>query len=1184
MDHTVYERKNTDLGSTSMTKSGGFSIKKRHRKLGALIGLAALAVPFAANLGTLGDAIHAVTGPQNVYESKLLNVKLETSQDKAKTTWDLEFDRSDMSVSEQTVKFKLDLEKAGLTDAEIAVKDGDKLGEPLDMREGIVDAVLKTQSTHLILTAISSNEDKHDITLPVTELGLYNEENGENLLPADNRSVDLTMAFEQVAEIAKESSSETVTEAVAKEEKKAEVKSEEKTAEVKEEKQAEKAPRVVPSNNGFVPYGNADPAKWTGSQIGGTEVTSIVMKSRQFTTPQTNSEATDPNNFQIWSNRQYTRQVQTSTTGTVTHDPNAAIEIRQKLGLDSGTIDGYKEGSAAAHIQNVRTHYHAQYEQTDPQPNRSSYLIEFQNASQVTGSAFTVVYDNVGVYVDANGDEHQIGATLHLSNIVAVDGMAQDNRGVWDGTHHFIDVPNNLYSGLIYQGIRSLDVTLQFFTVEGGQFTNIINVQNDSADTTKASITFDSLNNFGTTTNHGTVNQWDATAYGINSAQFAESAAKVVGNTLDWNSARTAKAGTAMVQDNSLANEMKGEWYSTAHGHYTTDPQYPVSSMAMYDNDPYDRWVDVAESNTFERGSINCPITGTTNTFRLFSGTGNTWQTLTSTQINPVALPEPYKTVTDKTDYGSALAELDAYTSGSTKQAGDYDGESVSQAGTFTKNNTSYFVHNYWVFQPTYTVGDESIAKSNKIVMTDLLPEGMTLRDYDLSDTPVTIDSQQDVSVIVPTGTGTTTPLIRQTNSAANDYSVRVEKDADEPTRQRVTVTFTDAGIGKTVFNGDDIGFSLRVKVDVMSAINAKSEVVWENQAEVITGVSDEKTNKVTTHLDPLDANIALKIHKVDGDGRSLSGADFTLTRQTEYTNWNGTTFDTPTKSELEITPASKTADTWTFDNSVSEGADGTPGEPKLKPGTYKLSETQTPDGWTGIADIVFTLNYVRANPSLTPEDDHYDDLKMVITLPSGTTWNTFDIDTGVQVDVPNGEKEAKVKLIKKDADGNELSGAQFQYRMIVNDQPEATWHDLDANGAIFTMKSGEQLDYDRPSKKEVMYEVKETQSPDGYALDGSIYFKVVPKSDYGLYSNLTAPLTDVALLATNAEGIEAYGWASMDEVDGIFIGTFEVQNNPKSIFPRVGGTGIQAYIGAGLIVMLIAGGAAWYIKRRQNQ
>lgn len=53
MDHTVYERKNTDLGSTSMTKSGGFSIKKRHRKLGALIGLAALAVPFAVNLGTL---------------------------------------------------------------------------------------------------------------------------------------------------------------------------------------------------------------------------------------------------------------------------------------------------------------------------------------------------------------------------------------------------------------------------------------------------------------------------------------------------------------------------------------------------------------------------------------------------------------------------------------------------------------------------------------------------------------------------------------------------------------------------------------------------------------------------------------------------------------------------------------------------------------------------------------------------------------------------------------------------------------------------------------------------------------------------------------------------------------------------------------------------------------------------
>ena len=242
MDHTVYERKNTDLGSTSMTKSGGFSIKKRHRKLGALIGLAALAVPFAANLGTLGDAIHAVTGPQNVYESELLNVKLKTSQDKTKTTWDLEFDRSETSVSEQTVKFKLDLDKAGLKDAEI--KQDDKT---LDMREGIVSAVLKSQSTHLILTAISTNEDKHDITLPVTELGLYDDKNGENKLPVDNRSVDLTMAFEKVAEIAKESSSsETVTEAVAKEEKKS------------EDKQGEKAHRVIDgSDDGFITKGGA---------------------------------------------------------------------------------------------------------------------------------------------------------------------------------------------------------------------------------------------------------------------------------------------------------------------------------------------------------------------------------------------------------------------------------------------------------------------------------------------------------------------------------------------------------------------------------------------------------------------------------------------------------------------------------------------------------------------------------------------------------------------------------------------------------------------------------------------------------------------------------------------------------------------------------------------------------------
>lgn len=54
------------------------------------------------------------------------------------------------------------------------------------------------------------------------------------------------------------------------------------------------------------------------------------------------------------------------------------------------------------------------------------------------------------------------------------------------------DVPNNLYSGVIYHGIESLDIKLQFYTLVDGKFAERIDV--DEGD---GRVTFSSLNNFG---------------------------------------------------------------------------------------------------------------------------------------------------------------------------------------------------------------------------------------------------------------------------------------------------------------------------------------------------------------------------------------------------------------------------------------------------------------------------------------------------------------------------------------------------------------------------------------------------------------------------------------------------------------------------------------------------------------
>ncbi|MBJ7649729.1 hypothetical protein [Weissella confusa] len=121
------------------------------------------------------------------------------------------------------------------------------------------------------------------------------------------------------------------------------------------------------------------------------------------------------------------------------------------------------------------------------------------------------------------------------------------------------------------------------------------------------------------------------------------------------------------------------------------------------------------------------------------------------------------------------------------------------------------------------------------------------------------------------------------------------------------------------------------------------------------------------------------------------------------------------------------------------------------------------------------------------------------------------------------------------------------------------------------------------------IYVIQESTHPSGYAMIGDIYFQVVPKNEYSSYEDKDvpgpAPTGEVAILQVTSGGAPIQ-WLKTepDSSTNVFTGKYNVQNDAKSIFPRVGGTGIQAYIGAGLIVMLIAGGAAWYIKRRQNQ
>ncbi|MCT0015220.1 SpaA isopeptide-forming pilin-related protein [Weissella confusa] len=585
---------------------------------------------------------------------------------------------------------------------------------------------------------------------------------------------------------------------------------------------------------------------------------------------------------------------------------------------------------------------------------------------------------------------------------------------------------------------------------------------------------------------------------------------------------------------------------------------------------------------------MSYPISGTEFDFRFYSGTGNTWQSITSAKLNPIAMPKPYKLVNNDNDVVNAKNELAEALAESedNRKYGAYDDESVSQATTWTDNSVtpsvSYFVYNYWIMQQTYMAGEGSIAKPNKLDMTDLLPAGSTLRHFGINTNNTNVTDTDGDVIVYSTADEETTAVL----TPGTDYTVSITKDSSG--QQLVKVSMTETGLGKIKFNKDYISYKLRVRVPVMAAFDTPgNHAEWKNTADVLSQVGGvQTTNPVETHLDKPEGNLSLKLQKKDSNGNSLSGASFKLEQLTEYETWsqadNKWVGEVTLEESREVQPNGTGDDgaSWTWDQTKFSGTQFI-----LPPGQYRLTEN-APAGYVGIAPLTFTINYERLNDD--PSDPTFDDMKMVIddgNFPAEVTVVNASGDTGdikgLDMNVANTGEPATFRIRKTDGDGADLKGAHFQIKKV--GEEDSALKDLtDDEDPIHSLPTGYDLEFYRVSNP-VVYEVIESEHPSGYALVDDLYFKVVSKSDFAI-QGITST-ADVVLVQTNKEGTANYGIKAMTKngTDPYTV-QFDVANSAKSIFPRVGGTGIQAYIGAGLIVMLIAGGAAWYIKRRQNQ
>lgn len=629
---------------------------------------------------------------------------------------------------------------------------------------------------------------------------------------------------------------------------------------------------------------------------GATERTNHIEITPTGRTTPTASGTTDKAKFSFSSplldNGRMTR-ILNANNMTANDGKTASLLVREKFDRNTANI---VTGNGST-FQTARLGYHNQYQAAASNKNQSSYMVEIPadySADQVKNISFTVAYDNVGQYSkdtdnDGYGDKMvTLGAKMTVSNIT---GTVKDQFGATNYTPKFIDVPNNLYSGLTYRGIKQLDIEIQYYAVDDdGNLTNEIEVVNTN--TANPHMTFASMNNFGAT---GTGRQfnWTETTTNIQHSTYAEMVAQV-----DTSSTTTRKlyktdseygprtsseygeagypslmTGIARNTDRTvngdqctpIPEEEEGAWlYSTGHGNYSTN----AVSANRHTNGNF---VDSLDSVDAYTGAVSFNIAGTRHKFSLRSGTGWTWQSITAESISPLALNTPRKTVTAK-----ETPDLNQPT-----DKGALNAQSLDEK--LTPSN-GYYYHNYYIYQQTYATSSvPNVPKPNQLVVDDTLPSGVTL-DYSMTSSNLSDETARnhlkDIEVFDENGTVISNDYLEWGTMSGDYYrylpgtmyNVTIEKT--NTGRQHIKIEMTAAGIAALSFTGKEVAFKLNVKTDAEKAINSGEREYFYNTAEVTSG-SCKATNEVYTYEDPQLAEFA--INKVDDRGNDLTGAEFEL-------------------------------------------------------------------------------------------------------------------------------------------------------------------------------------------------------------------------------------------------------------------------------------------------------------------
>lgn len=270
---------------------------------------------------------------------------------------------------------------------------------------------------------------------------------------------------------------------------------------------------------------------------------------------------------------------------------------------------------------------------------------------KVSGVEIKVTYKRVGTY---NGQD--VGAVLIISNIQQADSSS------WTRLNQpVIDFASCLYSGIVYDYIKGMDVSISFID------TNNKAIEMDHG---KSFMTFASLNSSQHNDNHG---------------------AEYVFPNFDTTAYRTT--GTA-IGKGKPADSIKNTYpYGNQEAYYGVK----IFGDSLMDPD-------------YINGAVSFNLNGGTggSEFTLGSLASRAWTSFMSSVLVPIDPGNPTKTVTEATTFDDRTNdELDILKEEQKNQ---------------TLNDNNITQHSYFINQPLYNA-DESIARPKTIQLIDTLPK-----------------------------------------------------------------------------------------------------------------------------------------------------------------------------------------------------------------------------------------------------------------------------------------------------------------------------------------------------------------------------------------------------------------------------------------------------------------------------